>query len=84
MSSTLSEFGSMTSMNIEKVKLLPLPTPSDCANMLPPFYSTISLHMRKPRPSPSEFKFAVRCNFPKRVNSESISLAFMPMPVSQH
>ena len=65
-----------------KVKQEPLPTPSEKTSTKPPLYNAISLTIVRPNPIPSLFISAVRCSFPKRVNSFGNSLAAIPTPLS--
>ena len=66
-----------------KLKVVPLPTPSDSTLTVPPDRSTIYLTIVKPKPMPSLLISAVRYNLPKRVKSLGKSYFAMPVPVSR-
>lgn len=66
-----------------KLKVVPLPIPSDSTLTVPPDRSTIYLTIVNPKPIPSLLISAVRYNLPKRVKSFGKSYYAMPEPVSR-
>ena len=66
---------------IINVKVQPLPS-TECTWIQPPIYSHNFLHILNPNPAPYAFKLLEDSTFENILKSLSMSLGFIPIPVS--